>query len=164
MANGRCRRHGGPSTGAPKGNQNARTHGLFAKSLDPVGAEVYEAARDLASDRLAGDTAEFLLAQVAQAFAVDADLESARGAIAEFLRGEVEAENIDPKAAERILRRLATPDLPSLGKALGPLKGLLELRQAGAKAAGGVDGNPDVRPDFGSLDPAEATRRIREAL
>lgn len=37
MANGRCRLHGGKSTGAPpekmKKNNNARTHGLFAKYL-----------------------------------------------------------------------------------------------------------------------------------
>jgi len=30
MANGRCRMHGGKSTGAPKGNQNARTHGIYS--------------------------------------------------------------------------------------------------------------------------------------
>jgi len=28
MRNGRCRMHGGKSTGAPKGNQNALKHGL----------------------------------------------------------------------------------------------------------------------------------------
>src|SRR5699024_5315076 len=37
MANGRCRMHGGKSTGAPptklKGKQNAKKHGLFAKYL-----------------------------------------------------------------------------------------------------------------------------------
>nr|WP_305803833.1 HGGxSTG domain-containing protein [Bradyrhizobium sp. ORS 278] len=30
MANGRCRMHGGPSPGAPKGNQYALKHGRFA--------------------------------------------------------------------------------------------------------------------------------------
>jgi uncharacterized protein YjcR len=29
MANGRCRMHGGASTGAPKGNRNALKHGVF---------------------------------------------------------------------------------------------------------------------------------------
>jgi uncharacterized protein YjcR len=29
MANGRCRMHGGPSPGAPKGNRNAFKHGLY---------------------------------------------------------------------------------------------------------------------------------------
>lgn len=34
MPNGRCRMHGGPSTGAPKGNQNAFKHGRYtAKAL-----------------------------------------------------------------------------------------------------------------------------------
>lgn len=31
MANGRCRLHGGKSTGAPKGNQNALKHGFYTK-------------------------------------------------------------------------------------------------------------------------------------
>jgi len=34
MANGRCRYHGGKSPGAPKGNQNARTHGVWSTQLD----------------------------------------------------------------------------------------------------------------------------------
>jgi uncharacterized protein YjcR len=29
MKNGRCRMHGGKSTGAPKGNQNALKHGKY---------------------------------------------------------------------------------------------------------------------------------------
>jgi hypothetical protein len=29
MANGRCRMHGGPSSGAPKGNRNAFKHGRY---------------------------------------------------------------------------------------------------------------------------------------
>lgn len=33
MANGRCSLHGGKSTGAPIGNQNARKHGLYAKYM-----------------------------------------------------------------------------------------------------------------------------------
>jgi len=34
MDNGRCRMHGGTNTGAPKGNQNAKTHGAYAKVYD----------------------------------------------------------------------------------------------------------------------------------
>jgi len=30
MANGRCRMHGGPSPGAPKGNHNAYKHGRYS--------------------------------------------------------------------------------------------------------------------------------------
>src|SRR3954447_18978582 len=30
MPNGRCRMHGGPSPGAPKGNQNAYKHGRYS--------------------------------------------------------------------------------------------------------------------------------------
>ncbi len=32
MKNGRCRLHGGKSTGAPLGNQNARKHGEYSAS------------------------------------------------------------------------------------------------------------------------------------
>ena len=32
MPNGRCRMHGGLSTGPPKGNQNALKHGRFTES------------------------------------------------------------------------------------------------------------------------------------
>jgi hypothetical protein len=31
MPNGRCRMHGGPSTGAPKGNKNAWKHGYYSE-------------------------------------------------------------------------------------------------------------------------------------
>lgn len=31
MKNGRCRLHGGKSTGPPKGNQNALKHGFYTK-------------------------------------------------------------------------------------------------------------------------------------
>lgn len=31
MPNGRCRMHGGTSTGAPKGNRNAWKHGRYSK-------------------------------------------------------------------------------------------------------------------------------------
>ncbi len=31
MKNGRCRLHGGKSTGPPKGNQNALKHGYYTK-------------------------------------------------------------------------------------------------------------------------------------
>jgi hypothetical protein len=30
MPNGRCRMHGGPSPGAPKGNKNALKHGRYS--------------------------------------------------------------------------------------------------------------------------------------
>lgn len=33
MANGRCRMHGGKSTGPPKKNQNAKKHGFFQKHM-----------------------------------------------------------------------------------------------------------------------------------
>ena len=53
MPNGRCRMHGGPSPGAPKGNKNAFKHGRYT-------AEAIARRRDIAElfagiKRLLGD-------------------------------------------------------------------------------------------------------------
>jgi len=42
MKNGRCRMHGGPSPGAPKGNKNALKHGRFT-------AQAMERRREIAA-------------------------------------------------------------------------------------------------------------------
>jgi uncharacterized protein YjcR len=47
MKNGRCRMHGGKSTGAPKGNQNALKHGKYT-------AAAQAALREQKRKRLAG--------------------------------------------------------------------------------------------------------------
>lgn len=51
MANGRCRMHGGKSTGPPpekmKGNSNARTHGLFAKYLPEETLEIMDSINEI---------------------------------------------------------------------------------------------------------------------
>ncbi len=39
MANGRCRMHGGAATGAPLGNSNALTHGLYTAETKAFRAE-----------------------------------------------------------------------------------------------------------------------------
>lgn len=41
MSNGRCRMHGGKATDTHKGNQNARTHGLYANGLTDEEKQVY---------------------------------------------------------------------------------------------------------------------------
>lgn len=43
MANGRCRMHGGKSTGAPKGSANAKTHGIYQQHLTDDEREQYNA-------------------------------------------------------------------------------------------------------------------------
>lgn len=43
MANGRCRVHGGSSTGAPKQNTNAATHGIYQQHLTDAEREQYNA-------------------------------------------------------------------------------------------------------------------------
>ena len=40
MANGRCRMHGGKSTGPPKNNQNAKKHGFFSKYIPEETLEI----------------------------------------------------------------------------------------------------------------------------
>src|SRR5690625_1071601 len=47
MANGRCRMHGGKSTGPPKQNSNARTHGLFAKYLPDETLEIMDGINEI---------------------------------------------------------------------------------------------------------------------
>lgn len=42
MANGRCRMHGGKSTGAPKKNQNSKKHGFYSKYLPDEAKEIIE--------------------------------------------------------------------------------------------------------------------------
>lgn len=132
MPNGRCRMHGGPSTG-PKnqqGNTNAKKHGLFAQSLDDVGLVVYQRAKEMGPEVIAKDTAEFLVAQVAQAFHWSDDLEAGFGTVRSALMQAVENGQISRDAALKLLNRLNAPDIASLGKALGPLKGLLEVKKA----------------------------------
>jgi hypothetical protein len=53
MPNGRCRMHGGPSPGAPKGNKNALKHGRY--TADAIArrreiAELLRAVKALARD------------------------------------------------------------------------------------------------------------------
>ena len=50
MPNGRCRMHGGKSTGAPKGNGNAWKHGLY--SADSI--ELRRLIQQLLSDASSG--------------------------------------------------------------------------------------------------------------
>lgn len=42
MANGRCRMHGGKATVTHKGNQNARTHGIYSDAIDVDEQELWE--------------------------------------------------------------------------------------------------------------------------
>jgi hypothetical protein len=47
MANGRCRMHGGTSPGAPKGNGNARKHGLYTAEAIAERREIAELIRGM---------------------------------------------------------------------------------------------------------------------
>lgn len=131
MPNGRCRMHGGTSTGPldQSGNQNARRHGLFSKALGESGLKVYEAAKDLTVDQLARDTAEFVVAKVAETYEAAQDAEGVYPLVEVFLSQLVADEKLSPKQMSRILSLLAGPDIAALGKALGPLKGLLETKR-----------------------------------
>lgn len=45
MPNGRCRMHGGPSTGAPLGNDNAVKHGIYRAALTDEERADYDGLR-----------------------------------------------------------------------------------------------------------------------
>src|SRR5690625_1223175 len=47
MANGRCRMHGGKSTGPPKQNKNSFKHGLFAKYLPDETLEIMNSINNI---------------------------------------------------------------------------------------------------------------------
>ena len=44
MPNGKCYHHGGASTGAPKGNQYAMTHGIYSRSISAEEADLVQTA------------------------------------------------------------------------------------------------------------------------
>ena len=46
MPNGRCRMHGGRSTGAPKGNQNAFKHGMRSQAYTEQRKQMMGVLRD----------------------------------------------------------------------------------------------------------------------
>ena len=45
MKNGRCKLHGGLSTGAPKGNTNALKHGIYSKRIQAADLPMVEPIR-----------------------------------------------------------------------------------------------------------------------
>jgi hypothetical protein len=49
MKNGRCRMHGGKSTGPPKGTQNALKHGYYARSAIAERRRISKFLRDAKS-------------------------------------------------------------------------------------------------------------------
>ena len=59
MDNGRCRMHGGTSTGPSKGSQNARTHGAYAKVYDDT---LTDEEADLLAD--GADVAAYIQEQI----------------------------------------------------------------------------------------------------
>lgn len=62
MANGRCRMHGGKSTGAPKGNQNSKKHGFYSKHLP-------EEAQEIINDMQGQSAADLIYSQIEIQFA-----------------------------------------------------------------------------------------------
>src|SRR5690625_3327372 len=68
MPNGKCRMHGGKSTGAPKRNQNSKKHGFFSKhipkeTLDIMGNLGEFSASDLIWDQITIQYAAIIRAQ-----------------------------------------------------------------------------------------------------
>jgi hypothetical protein len=122
--------------GAPAGNQNAAKHGLFSQQLSPGGLAIYLAAKEMSAPDLARDTAEFVIAKVAEAYRSDKPWEEASRLVKQVLGQLVNQEKILPEMADALAARLDAPDLATLGKVLAPLKGLLEVKQAKRSAEG----------------------------
>lgn len=135
VGSGRCRVHAGKSTGPKtdegksKSSANTLKHGLFSKSLGPVGLEVYKGAKRYKPDELGRQSAEFVMAQIAQAYEESGDLTVAKNDVEAFIWQQVSAEQMSADAAMQIVRKLRQPTIDQLGKALGSLKGLLEVKK-----------------------------------
>lgn len=146
VGDGPCKWHGGKSTGpkTPEGKARSRLnpvkHGLFANALSDKGLEVYRAAKKLKPEEVARNTAEFLVAQVAQAFDEPDDWQEVHDRFSEYLWAQVAEEKMSAESVIMVLRKLRQPAIDQLGKALGPLKGLLEVKKAEEES--GDEGNP----------------------
>lgn len=151
MENGRCPMHGGKSTGAPEGNQNARKHGLFTPTLRETGLVAYGQAKEMEPDAIAKDSAEFLVAKVVEAYQVDDEVYAAQGPVKQALNALVESEAISREVYERIIDKIYTPDLGTLARVMAPLKGLLELKHKADVEAKKQSAGPDSSEFDGSL-------------
>jgi hypothetical protein len=135
MPNGRCRLHGGKSPGAPKGNQNARKHGIYSDALTPEEGELFE---EIKSDQL---EQELKIAKIQLRRALIAQNESgAKPELMEFTAHRGKGSRAKGPREERY-RRLNYSD--SIQKLLGRI-GDLELKRALLLAKGGPG---DTIPD-----------------
>lgn len=142
VGTGRCKLHGGVSkgAGAPVGNTNPKTHGLFSRSLGSLGREVYEQAEKSDGHQLARDAANFALAKVAEAYGGGAEVKGVLALVDDYLDQLLQAKQASPDAIAFVRRKLTEPDIATLGKALGPLKGLLEMQAKQAPEDSGPGG------------------------
>lgn len=134
----KCRMHGGKNPGAPIGNGNAKTHGLWAKRLaTDEGRAVFEEAHAAEPKDLAKREAAHLAAQIHEAFTAPAKLGKAAEKAREILLAMVDEGELTFDQVQAVLAKLAAPTPTQLAKALGPLKGLLDTAaQVEEKAAG----------------------------
>lgn len=129
--------HHGALAGAPKGNSNPRTHGLFSKKafISDEGDTAYSEALETDLQVLARKTAAFIVAKAHEAFA-EPIIKGAAGRICEeALKKAVERQEILPEQAHAALQALSQPTLQSMAKAFSPLKGLLEVAGDGGEAS-----------------------------
>lgn len=166
---GRCSRHaseeGAPivtekalGPGAPLGSQNARKHGLFSASLGPQGQDAYEMAKELPPEALAREAADFAIAKVAEVFAGNPEVKGVIRLVDDFLEGLVLQEELSYEAKTFIMRRLAEPDIASMGKALSPIKALLEV-----KPRKNTEGGTNALQALADVVKRSQTRRDAEA-
>jgi len=147
MANGRCRMHGGSSTGAPAQNQNATKHGFYADALQPEERVLWERVEIGSIDdeirlmriklhrlvRLSGssDVAELIDAALEVAQKHDTHPEIGR-----FDKSEIKVKA--PQYADLILQAVAEI------RKLEMHRKQMQLIDAKIKEGGGDDGDQDV--------------------
>src|SRR5690625_3986080 len=67
MPNGRCRMHGGKSTGPPKGNQNSKKHGFFSKYIPQETLEIMNGMGEVSPADLIWDQIQIQYAAIIRA-------------------------------------------------------------------------------------------------
>ena len=146
MENGRCRVHGGPSTGAPKGNTNALKHGIYSKHFTDEELEIAEKIE-------LGDVSnELRLCRIRLRRALDAE---------EAACGEPELEEVlerdggGPMVASEE-RRSRVRDYPKMVDVLlARIESLEKTRAALLRALSGGDEIGDIMRDDTTISPDE---------
>ena len=173
MKNGRCRMHGGPSPGAPKGNQNALKHGRYtAQAMERRRgiATLLRAARALAHpDRADGRNAnshtqtgkgtKVICTQCGRPGGNQVASGDEIGPV--WLHHECEASWIERRMGEEGIK-LRQPDSPEKRGTSDISQAPQELPDIPVPAPEEASSQPPIRPSNGGGEPGISSRGIAE--